>query len=90
MLIPNSVAIVAGGPNAENARRLVDWILAESTEAMLAAARSAQIPLRPSVPGPTEASILKIGAFRGMSWDPAKTAEALADSTTRFARRFGT
>jgi iron(III) transport system substrate-binding protein len=89
MLIPNSVAIVEGGPHPENARVLVDWILAESTEAMLAAAKSAQIPLRPGVPGPAEKSILRIGAFRAMRWDPERTASTLASSAEQFAQRFG-
>ena len=45
MLIPNSVSIVKGCPHPERARQLVDWILSEDVEAMLAAARSAQIPV---------------------------------------------
>lgn len=89
MLIPNSVSIVKGGPNPEGARKLVDWILSESTEALLAAAKSAQIPLRNTVPGPAEASILGIGSFRAMRWDPRRTAEGLASSAAAFGKRFG-
>ncbi len=46
MLIPNTLMIVRGGPNPDNARRLVDWLLRAETESKLAAAASAQIPLR--------------------------------------------
>lgn len=56
MLIPNSVAMTAGAPHPEAARRFLDWVLREETEALLAAANSAQIPLRASVPGPKEAT----------------------------------
>ena len=38
-VIPNSVSIIANGPHPENAKKLVDWILSESTEALLAAAK---------------------------------------------------
>jgi len=89
MLIPNSVSIVKGCPHPERARQLVDWILSEDVEAMLAAAKSAQIPLRRSVKGPAEASILTIGNFKAMRWDPEVTAQNLEKMATEFAQRFG-
>lgn len=46
LLIPNTLMIVQGGPNQENARKLVDWLLRAETESALASASSAQIPLR--------------------------------------------
>lgn len=52
LLIPNSVAILAGAKNLENARRLVDFILSPEVETRLAAGRSAQIPLRPGLAPP--------------------------------------
>lgn len=88
MLIPNSVAIVKGAPHPEAAKKLVEWILAEPTEALLAAAKSAQIPLRAIVPGPAEPSILKIGAFRAMRWDPATVAANLEALAATFQQRF--
>jgi iron(III) transport system substrate-binding protein len=47
LFIPNTVAIVKGAPNAESARRLVDYLLSPEVEAKLAACPSAQIPLNP-------------------------------------------
>lgn len=88
MLIPNSVTIVKGGPHPEAAKRLVDWILREETEALLAAARSAQIPLRMSVPGPSERSILRSSEFRAMLWEPAVVAENLERMVGEFHKRF--
>ncbi len=88
MLIPNSVAIVKGGPNPEAARTLVDWILRRETEALLAAAKSAQIPLHIGVEGPAERSILSTGEFRAMTWDPAVVAENLERMVAAFGNRF--
>ncbi len=52
LLIPNSVALVRGGPNPEEGKRLIDFILSEEVEGRLAAAKGGQIPLRSSVPRP--------------------------------------
>ncbi len=49
LFIPNTLAIIKGGPNPESARRLVDYLLLRPVEAKLAAGRSAQIPLNPNV-----------------------------------------
>jgi iron(III) transport system substrate-binding protein len=45
LFIPNTVAIIAGCPHPEAARRLVDYVLSPEVEAKLAAGPSAQIPL---------------------------------------------
>ena len=49
LFIPNTLAIIPGGPNPESARRLVEYLLSPEVEAKLAAGRSAQIPLNPNV-----------------------------------------
>lgn len=49
LFIPNTLAIIKGGPNPEHARKLVDYLLSTKVEAKLAAGRSAQIPLNPKV-----------------------------------------
>ncbi len=49
LFIPNTLAIIRGGPNPERARRLVDYLLSPKVEAKLAAGSSAQIPLNPNV-----------------------------------------
>jgi len=52
MLIPNTVALIAGGPHPEEGKQFIDYMLRPETEATLAASRSAQIPLHPGVPVP--------------------------------------
>jgi len=49
LFIPNTLAIIQGGPNPESARRLVEYLLSPEVEAKLAAGASAQIPLNPNV-----------------------------------------
>jgi iron(III) transport system substrate-binding protein len=49
LFIPNTLAIIRGGPNPESARRLVDYLLSREVEAKLAVGPSAQIPLNPKV-----------------------------------------
>jgi iron(III) transport system substrate-binding protein len=47
ILMPNTVAIIKGTQRLEKAQQLVDFLLSEETELMLAASRSRQIPLGP-------------------------------------------
>jgi iron(III) transport system substrate-binding protein len=89
MLIPNAVALIKNGPDQNGAKQLIDRIVSRETEALLAAADGAQIPLREGVPGPKDPAILPIGKFRALVWDPVKTAENLAASSRDFAKRWG-
>ena len=52
-VIPNSVALIKRGPNPEQAKQFIEYILSKDIEAQLASARGAQIPIRHSVKGPT-------------------------------------
>lgn len=45
LFIPNTLAIIKGGPNAEQARKLVDYLLTAQVEGQLATSGSAQFPL---------------------------------------------
>ena len=49
LFIPNSVALVAGAPQPEYGRALIEYLLSPEVEATLAAGPSAQIPLNPAV-----------------------------------------
>lgn len=88
-LIPNSVAMIKGGPNPEGAKKLIDFIVSEEVEGLLAASKSAQIPLRESVTGPESKWIKGIGEFRPMQWDADAVARNLSEQTARFAKRYG-
>ena len=49
LFIPNTVAIVRGGPNSAGARQLVDFLLSSEVETKLAESDSHQIPMNPQV-----------------------------------------
>ncbi len=49
LFIPNTLAIIKGGPNPAAARKLVDYLLLPAVESKLALCPSAQIPLNPAV-----------------------------------------
>jgi iron(III) transport system substrate-binding protein len=54
LIIPNAVALIRGGPNPDNGRKLIEYLVSKETERKLAAAGCAQIPLNPGVPPPKE------------------------------------
>ena len=88
----NSEDIYAGiewAAESEGAKKLIDKILSESTEALLAAAEGAQLPLRATVEGPADPAILQVGRFRAMAWDVEWTAQNLARANQDFGKRFG-
>ncbi len=51
LIIPNTVSMLAGCPNSDEAKALIDFLLSAEVEERLAKGSSAQIPLRPGVPG---------------------------------------
>jgi len=53
LFIPNTLAVIRGGPNTEAAKKLVDYLLSPAVEKQLAEGISAQIPLNPN----TEATV---------------------------------
>ena len=54
LILPNAVALIKGGPHAENGKRLIDYLLSKETERKLAFADCAQIPLHSGVETPPE------------------------------------
>jgi iron(III) transport system substrate-binding protein len=78
LFIPNTVAILKNCPHPQEARRLVEYLLAPGVEARLAAGSSAQIPLsrqeRATVRVATPASIRPMEvdfAAAAQAWDAA-------------------
>lgn len=49
LFLPNTLALIKGGPNPAHARKLYDYLLSPHVEAKLAQGPSAQIPLNPQV-----------------------------------------
>lgn len=86
LLIPNTVGRVAGGPNPENARALIEFLLSEQAEEILAFHQRGHIPLKPDVPRPQE--VIVPGEFRTMEVDMAVVGPAIPQRLEQFDARF--
>ena len=74
LAIPNSAALVRGGPNPQAARRLVEFLLGEKVEADLAVGEAHTTPVRPAVAG----RFAKYALGKALEVDYAKVAEQMA------------
>lgn len=75
LVLPNTVALVRGGPRPDLGRKLVDFLLLPEVEARLSASDGAHIPLRGSVPRPDH--VVGPPRFRAMEVDWADVAKNL-------------
>ncbi len=64
-MIPNTVGIIAGGPNPEGGRRFVDFLLSTNTEKFLAERGARQTPVRESISVPD--GVISISKVRRMN-----------------------
>jgi iron(III) transport system substrate-binding protein len=79
LFIPNTVAVIRGGPNPDIARRLADYLLSPEVEEKLALGKSRQIPLNPKVKVSLPAAIAPALNVRPMPVDFAKAADSWRD-----------
>lgn len=77
LTMPNMVCIIKNGPNPENAKKLVDFLLSEEVEERLAKAECVQMPVRPWVAGPVNAPA--ISDIRKSAVDYREAADKLED-----------
>lgn len=73
IVIPNTAALIVGGPHPEAGRKLMEFLLSEEVELLLAQSASRQIPLGPvdrSLLSPEVARLLEL-ASAGVSLDAA-------------------
>lgn len=75
--MPNMVSLIAGGPNPENGKKLIDFLVSPEAEEMLAKSEAVQIPLHPSVPLP--ANVPKISDLKPLQVDYATVAARLEE-----------
>jgi iron(III) transport system substrate-binding protein len=85
LFIPNTVAVVKGGPNPAGARRLVDFLLSPAVEGRLAESASHQIPLNPGVEAKLPAAIETPKTVKAMDADFGRAAD-LWDEVQTFLR----
>ena len=54
LILPNAAVLIRNGPNPENGKKLIEYLVSKETERKLAFADCAQIPLHPGVETPKE------------------------------------
>ncbi len=75
LLLPNAVLLVRGGPNSENGKKLIDYLLSTETEKKLAFADCAQIPLHKGIETPGD--VPKIEKIQAMQVDYGQVAQKI-------------
>ncbi len=79
LVLPNTVAFIAGAPNPDAAKQLIDYLLSPEVEEKLANSRSIQIPLNPAAePSPRTPKLIEIVALKV---DFEAAAQAMAESS---------
>ncbi len=77
LVMPNTIALVKGAPNAAEGKAFIDWVLRPEIEARLADSRSAQMPVRPSVK--VSHGFVGLSSIKPMPVDFAKAASRLPE-----------
>lgn len=85
LYIPNTLAVVKGGPNPAGAKKLIDFLLTPETEAKLATGGGFQIPLNPDVKAELPKALLTPSQVKTMTVD-FDTAADLWDEAQEFLR----
>ncbi len=85
LFIPNTIAIIQGGPNPDAAQALVDYLLSAEVETALAHGPSAQIPLNTKLDIPLKVESPKTIRAMEVDWDASvdqwdKAAEFLRET----------
>jgi iron(III) transport system substrate-binding protein len=90
LLIPNTVAKVRGGPNPENARTLIEFLLSDRAEAILAHHPRGHIPLKPDIDRPDEVIVPgdPPDGFRTMNVDYQRIGQGVAERLAELDQRF--
>lgn len=77
LVLPNATVLIKGGPNPENGKALIDYLLSPQTERKLAFADCAQIPLHEGVETPD--NVIKIEELKLMKVDFEAVARKLQE-----------
>lgn len=86
-IMPNMVSLIKGGPNPDNGKKLVDYLLSPDVERMLAASDAAQMPLHKGVPTPQ--NVRSIESIKPMMLDYAAAATRVEEVVRRLQPTLG-
>ncbi len=77
LVLPNATVLIKDGPNPENGKKLIDYLLSPQTERKLAFADCAQIPLHERVDTPND--VIKIEELKTMKVNFESVAKKLPE-----------
>jgi iron(III) transport system substrate-binding protein len=80
-IMPNMVSLIKGGPNPENGRKLVDYLLSPEVERRLAESDAVQMPLHPGVPVPPK--VRPVESLQPMTFDYGSAADRVEEVVRR-------
>lgn len=83
--MPNAAVLIAGAPQAENARRFIDFLLTAQAEEELAKS-CAQMPLRPGVPVPP--GVKRVDEIRALRVDYEKLGTRIEGLASGFLKEW--
>lgn len=86
LLIPNSIALIQDGPNPEEGKKLIDFILSPEVEQLLAQSSSAQLPVRKGIIPRDE--VRAVLSARIMDADFEKAYEHILDANNYIKEHF--
>jgi iron(III) transport system substrate-binding protein len=89
LFIPNTVALIKGGPNPAGAKKLIDFLLGPEVEIKLAKSASRQIPLNPQVKLDEIKYVQTPRTVKSLQVDFAKAAEMWETSQAFLVKEFG-
>jgi len=88
LVVPNAVVLIAGGPNGENGKKFIDYLLRPETEAALARSEAAQMPLRSDVPLPETFPFRPVTEIKAMAVDYSALAGKLETLSQGFLKEW--
>lgn len=86
LVVPNTVALVAGAPHAAEGRALIDYLLSPEVEKRLAESAAIQVPLNPAVV--TDVRALNIADIHAMAVTPERIAAKMAGAAAFVREEF--
>ncbi|MHC4402413.1 MAG: extracellular solute-binding protein [Planctomycetota bacterium] len=88
LVMPNAAVLIAGGPNPDQGKTFIDFLLRADTEAALARSEAAQMPLRSDVALPDGFPFKPVSQLKAMSVDYGVLAEKLDELSGGFLKQW--
>lgn len=70
LIVPNAAVLIGNGPNPDNGKKFIEFLMTAEVEQALAESEAAQMPLRPGVPVPP--GVNRVSDIKAMSVDYGK------------------